>query len=244
MARSLAPLPRTFVLKPLAEILIDENLCSSETVERAAQVSDRKATPLVAVLVREFGVDEVGLVAAIRRHVRIRSVDPGAASADPDAVRIISRDVCRRLRVMPLSLASYGAKQRLLRLAMADPTDAVALAEVEHHTGCQVEPELMVLSAVEEMVEKSYGAFVTEVMKRGSGDGDPGDDDIPTGAVPGLAGSGAPHSTVPFHRLTDEADVALRLEAVVSLLFARGILREEEVEEKVRELMKGRAEEG
>jgi hypothetical protein len=229
------------LLKPLAEILIDEELCSSETVERAAQVSDRKGTPLVAVLVREFGVDEVSLVAAIRRHVRIRSVDPGAASADPDAVRIISRDVCRRLRVMPLSLAQYGgADQRLLRLAMADPTDAVALAEVEHHTGCQVEPELMVLSAVEEMVEKSYGAFVTEVMKRGSGDGAVDDPDPAAGELPGLA---AP-ATVPFHRLADEADVALRLEAVVGLLIGKGLLSEEEVEERVRDLMKGRDKEG
>src|SRR4030095_8809701 len=115
----------------------------------------------------ECGIDEVALVAAVRRHVRIATGDPATVAAEPDAVREVSRDVCRRLRVAPRPVSSYDGRQRILRLAMADPTDAVAVAEVEHLTGCQVEPVLMTLSAARELVKKPSRALVTEVMRRG-----------------------------------------------------------------------------
>jgi hypothetical protein len=155
--------------KPLAEIALEEGLATAASLERAAAAADRDGTPLVCALVRECGIDEVALLAALHRHVRVATGDPATVAAEPDAVRELQRDVCRRQRVAPLSVSSYGGEGRVLRLAMADPTDAVAVAEVEHVTGCRVEPVLMTVSAVEELVEKTYRALVTEVMRRAGG---------------------------------------------------------------------------
>lgn len=132
----------------------------------AAAAADAGGTSLITELVGRLALDEVAVVAAIRRHARVPTADPATVTLDSDALREVSREVCRRLKVVPLSLASYHAGPRLLRLAMADPTDEVAVAEVEHVTGCRVEPVLMTLSAVEEMAEKGYRQFVTEVMRR------------------------------------------------------------------------------
>lgn len=224
--------------KPLAEIVMEEGLATSAAVSRAAEAADRTGSPLVVALVRECGIDEVALLAALRRHMRVSVGDPATVSADPDAVREISRDVCQRLTVVPLSVSSYDGRRRVLRLAMADPTDAVSVAEVEHVTGCRIEPVLMTVSAVEEMIEKTYRAFVTEVMKKRdpqavsrmtakSGSG---------GGVGGGAGDGP--ATVPYHRLSDEADLEIRFRALLQLLLAKQVITEDELEEEVRQLMR------
>jgi hypothetical protein len=234
--------------KPLAEIVLEEGLATAASLERAAQAADRDGTPLVCALVRECGLDEVALVAALRRHVRVATGDPATIATEPDAVRELQRDVCRRQRVAPLSISPYGGEGRVLRLAMADPTDAVAVAEVEHITGCRVDPVLMTVSAVEELVEKTYRALVTEVMKRVGERGDEAAARRPDppgrargkGVVEGLDGP----ITVPFHKLSDEADLDTRLRALINLLRAKRLVTDEELEEEVRQLMRNEDESG
>jgi hypothetical protein len=126
---------------------------------------------------------------------------------------------------------------------MADPTDTVALAEVEHITSCDVQPTLLPLSAVEEMVEHTYRAFVTEVMRR---------ERKPFGA--GLAvkterlsrpePKKPESSTVPYHRLSDEASLELRHKALLGLLVDKKVITEDEYEARVREMMKRHEEDG
>lgn len=220
--------------KPLSEIVLEEGLATAAAVSRAGEAADRAGIPLVVALVRECGIDEVALLAALRRHVRVSVGDPATVAADPDAVREISRDVCQRLTVVPLSVSSYDGRRRSLRLAMADPTDTVTVAEVEHVTGCRVEPVLMTVSAVEEMIEKTYRAFVTEVMRKRE----------PQAVVRMTAksggGSGAPEgpATIPYHRLSDEADLELRFRALLQLLLSKQLITEDELEEEVRQLMR------
>lgn len=242
--------------------MLEEGLATAASVERAAAAADRDGTPLVCALVRECGIDEVALLAALRRHVRVATGDPATVAPEPEAVRELQRDVCRRQRVAPLSLSSYGGGGRVLRLAMADPTDAVAVAEVEHVTGCRVEPVLMTVSAVEELVEQTYRALVTEVIKRvaGAGESRAGDASIepaggavseaawaagrtaprtPPGGVPGRSAVDGP-VTIPFHKLSDVADVETRLRALLNVLMARGLVTDEELEDAVRQLMRRR----
>jgi hypothetical protein len=230
------------VPKPLAEIVLEEGLATAGSVVRAAELSDQGQIPLVVALVRECGIDEVALVAALRRHVRVALGDPATVAPEPDAVRELSRDVCQRLRVVPLAMSSYDGHRRVLRLAMADPTDAVAIAEIEHHTGCQLEPVLMTLSAVEELADKSYRHFVTEVMTRDSKSRLAAAFKAREAARAGTEPV-AP-ATIPYHRLSDEAEVEIRLRAVMNLLLEKRVFSEDELEEMVRLLMRTRDEAG
>jgi hypothetical protein len=146
---------------------------------------------------------------------------------------------------------------------MADPTDAVAVAEVEHLTGCQVEPNLLPLGTVEELVERSYRHLVTEVMKRETATeprrearkrrrpstGAPGANRAkpepiePPGpeitaqvGVDELRRRGEPRSPPSAtlpYSRPSDSDLALRHRALVELLIEKNLLSEEELEARV-----------
>jgi hypothetical protein len=195
------------VPQSLAEIVLEEGMVDRAAVAVAADRADQLHEPLVVVLVRRHGVDELALVAAIRRHVRVAVADPANLPLDSDALRDLPRDVCRRLRVLPLSVEALGVGPRRLRLAMAEPTD---------------------LSALEEMIESAYRAFVTQVMPR---------EREPFGGTLAV-------TTPALPRAAEEADLATRLRALVRLLVAKKIVGEEELDEEIRQLLKGRGADG
>ena len=124
----------------LAEIVLEEGLVKADGLAKAVETSDAERQPIVVPLVREQGIDEVALVAALKKHSRIKVLDPGKVEFDSDALRELNRNDCRRLRAVPVSLQLFGAGPKVLGVAMADPTDTVSVAELEHLSGCNVEP--------------------------------------------------------------------------------------------------------
>jgi hypothetical protein len=250
------------VSKSLAEIVVEARLATEADVDRAAAAAADEKVPLVVTLVRIIGVDELALVAAIRRQVRVPLVDPASVAPDPDALREAPRDVCRRLRALPLDVGVHG-RHRVLRVAMADPTDGSAIMELEHITGCEIVVTLVPLSAVEEAIEEGYRSFVTEVVQRKKPFGgtlspitqpmarpreprptpghDPRDDGAGDGELTDAGEGGL--ATTPYHRLSDEADLLVRHQALLQLLVTKQVISEDEYEDAVRELLKRRSDE-
>lgn len=224
--------------KTLAEIAIEAGLVSKPDAARAGRVAEKQAAPLIAVLIREIGVDEVALVAAIRRQTRVPLIDPADARPDTEALRLLPRDACKRLRVLPLAVAADEAGRRVLRVAMADPTDEAAIAEVEHLAGCEIEITTLPLSAVEELVDSGYRGFTTAVVRAPRRKfGDTTRSSAAGRAVSEETGEAVP-LTVPFHVVTEYTDVELRFRALYKLLLTKGVVTEDEFEEAVRELVK------
>jgi hypothetical protein len=155
-------------LKTLAEIAIEAGLVTKDNAVKAGRIAAQRQEPLVHVLIRELGVDEVALIGALRKQTRVPLIDPKDIEVDADALRLVTRDVCQRLRILPLQVATEG-RTKVLRIAMADPTDASAILELEHITHCEIEVTALPLSAIEELVDKGFRAFSTAVVQRPRG---------------------------------------------------------------------------
>ncbi len=229
--------------KTLAQIAVDAGLLSRADVVRARELADERQVPLAVIVVRELGVDEVALVAAFRRELRILAVDPRAVKPDLEALRLVPRELCRKHRVVPLEMRGGSDRDdKELWLAMADPTDVDAIAAIERASGAVVDVALLPLSAIDELIELGDKQLSTQVVRR---------------ARPFGAGAGAVLSTQPHARvladdsvettstarlrlveLLPDADVALRVQALVKLLVDKGLIKEEEYEEAVRALSK------
>ena len=126
--------------KTLAQIAVDAGLLSRADVTRAKELAEERSLPLAVVVVRELGIDEVALVAAFRRELRILSVDPRAVKPDIEALRLVPRELCRKHRVVPLEMRGGSDRDdKELWLAMADPTDIDAIVAIERASGAVVD---------------------------------------------------------------------------------------------------------
>lgn len=229
--------------KTLAEIAIDAGLVNKAGAAKAGKMAEDRGQPLVVMLVRESGVDEVSLVAALRKQTRVPLLDPAEVQIDPDALRQIPREVCARLRVLPLGVTIEG-QTKVLRLAMADPTDTSCVAEIEQLTHAEIDVSALPLSAIEELVDQGYrqvntavvprpgprgqSMFVTAHGRAGAGALDVGDSEVSvTAQIPVVSLQPVPAPPSP-------EELAARLDALISVLVGKGLVTEAELAESLK----------
>jgi len=218
--------------KTLAEIAIEAGLVNKANAAKAGRLADQQKLPLVVTLIKDLGVDEVALLGAIRKQTRIPLIDPAGIQIESDALRLLARDVCARLRVLPLTLTHEGPN-KILRLAMADPTDTAAVAEVEQLTHCEIEICALPLSAIDELVVKGYRQINTSVISR------------PGGGTMFITSKGKLQNVetesevsvtaqIPISALQQAVgtdDLEARLSALVQVLTSKGLITEAELAE-------------
>jgi hypothetical protein len=212
-------------------------------------MAEERKQPLVVILIRETGVDELALIAALRKQTRVPLLDPAQVQVDPEALRLVPRDSCARLRVLPLSVHDDG-KTRVLRVAMADPTDTAAILELEVIANCEIEVTALPLSAIEELVDKGYKQFSTAVTKPRPLFGDnlfvtTKNNRAPPKPIDGTADPAAETSVtaqIPLSLLKAEAapDLDLRFLALCQVLISKGVVTEAELVEALKKLEGGK----
>ncbi len=122
--------------------------------EHAARVLDERAEPggLAARLVALGVVDEQTLVRMLADEYRLPIADPCAADVPRAALDAVPHGLARRRHLVPIALA--GGR---LSVAMADPTDAAAIAELQFLSNLDVEIAVAAPSAVAAATARLYG---------------------------------------------------------------------------------------
>jgi hypothetical protein len=220
-------------LKTLAEIAIEAGLVTKVGAAKAGRLSEERKQPLVVILIRELGVDELSLIGALRKQTRVPLLDPGHIQVDPEALRLVPRDSCARLRVLPIGVNIDG-KTRVLRVAMADPTDTAAILELEVIANCEIEVTALPLSAIEELVDKGYKQFSTAVTRpRPMGDSLSTRTRLPQpiDATTMESSETSVTAQIPLAMLlaSAPADLEARFSALCQLLVAKGVITEAEL---------------
>ena len=223
--------------KTLGEIAIEAGLVNKASAAKAGRMAEERKEPLVVVLIRELGVDEVALVGALRKQTRVPLIDPAEIEIDAEALRLLPRDVCARLRVLPLSVVTDGTG-KLMRIAMADPTDTSAIAEIEQVTHCDVEVNALPLSAIDELLDQGYRRVNTAVVTRTGNPGAPVF--VPMrGKLLETESEVSVTAQIPvatLHTSTGGDGLEARLSALVSVLVGKGLISEAELAEALKKL--------
>jgi hypothetical protein len=229
-------------VKTLAEIAIEAGLVTKAGAAKAGRVAEERMEPLVVVLIKDLGVNEVALIGALRKQTRVPLLDPAQVQVDPEALRIVPRDACSRLRVLPLGVSIDG-KTRVLRVAMADPTDTAAILELEVIANCEIEVTALPLSAIEELVEQGYKQFSTAVVSRQKLYGDNLAASSRQSRVPQLIEGAADQSQevsvtaqIPLAMLVPTPTIEVRFTALYQLLVSKGVITEAELAEAIKRL--------
>ena len=137
----------------LGEHLVERKVLSRDTLEHLLHREAGEGVPLSKLLVAEGLVAERDLVAAVAAQAGIPFVDFDHTAVNPTLDGLVPARVARRHLAVAVDVQGSD-----LLVAMADPSDTNATAEVEASTGWTVRPALAVRGELARVVASMYGA--------------------------------------------------------------------------------------
>jgi len=137
----------------IGELLLEEGLITRESLDEALERQRSQGGRLGYHLVEQGRVGEEDLVQLLSEQYGIPAIDLRSLypHVDRDLLDLIPESIAARYFVFPVHKTG-----NILTLAMADPTNVVALDDIRFKTGCEVEPVLASEFAVREAIEASY----------------------------------------------------------------------------------------
>ena len=136
--------------KPLlGGILLERGLISKENLDQVLRVQAGGMRRVGYLLVKMKFISDVQLLDAISTQLGVPIVEVESEIRD-EVRRLLPRHLCRRFTVLPLALE----ENHVVRLAMVDPLDDVAIREVENFTGLAVRPVLANVNDIRRGIER------------------------------------------------------------------------------------------
>ena len=141
------------VSRRLGDLLVAEGLLTPEQLQRALTEQKHTAERLGAVLVRLKLLGEEQLAGFLSRQYGLPSLSLSDLEIDPGVLELVPAAVAEKYDVLPVKRAG-----NTLTLAMADPTDVLALDQIAFMTNLQVIPVVAPQAAIRRAIARSYGA--------------------------------------------------------------------------------------
>lgn len=136
--------------KPLlGEILLGRGLLAKENLDQVLRVQSGGQRRVGYLLVKMKFISDVQLLDAISSQLGIPIVQV-ESEIRGEVQKLLPRHLCRRFTVLPLALE----ENNVVRLAMVDPLDDVAIREVENFTGLVVRPVLANVNDIRRGIER------------------------------------------------------------------------------------------
>ena len=135
----------------LGELLVRERLISI-TQLKAAQEDQKKSGHNLGYTLAKLGIiSDKEITAFLSQQYRVPSVDLSSVEIDADLARLVTKDVCERHKIIPISRAGSA-----LIVAMSDPTNLHAIDDIKFLTGHNVEPVVASETAIQSAIEKLF----------------------------------------------------------------------------------------
>jgi len=140
-----------FVNRKFTDVLIEKGSLTQEQLDKALQLADARREPLEKILVEMRVAPKDEVMWARAEELGKIYVDLTNRKIDPETATLIPEPAARRHHVICI-----GKVDNKITLAMADPTDILALDDVRIRTGLVPEPVLSFYDDIERAVEAAY----------------------------------------------------------------------------------------
>ncbi|HEY5997773.1 MAG TPA: hypothetical protein VI078_00530 [bacterium] len=143
----------------LGELLVGQGLIARDQLDRALRVQAGGLRRLGYLLVRMKLISDEQLLKALSQQLDLPVVRPDEETA-ADVRRVLPRHICHRYAVIPLAFE----ENNVLRLAMADPLDDLAIREVENYTGRAVRPALARVGDIQRAIGRRVAFSIQDLF--------------------------------------------------------------------------------
>ncbi len=137
--------------KPIGQLLLDEELITTEQLEYALQTQRDKGGRLGEILVSQGVIKAENVAAVYSVQLNVPLVDLQKHVIQPEALRLVPEEITRKYTFIPLEVVNDS-----LTVVMAYPDDIRAIRDIRAHTGMRVEVALGVPSDIERAIDLNY----------------------------------------------------------------------------------------
>ncbi|MGM0549318.1 MAG: GspE/PulE family protein [Bacillota bacterium] len=140
--------------KKLGELLVDHEYISREELEEAL-IKDKTSNKKIGEILVELGyVKEEDLIEVLEFQRGIPHADLDKYFFDPSLADLIPENIARRYLAVPMEKNGQGK----LKVVMADPTDLVAIDDLEMLSNMSVEPLYGAPNQIRSAIDRLYGS--------------------------------------------------------------------------------------
>jgi type IV pilus assembly protein PilB len=118
----------------LTDVIVDMELASRKQVEEALESSRNSGTTPERVLLENGALTQDGLARALAERYGLDHLDLGVFQVDMTAANLVNTTVAKRYQAVPVAFAD----KRTLLIAMADPSNVLAVDDIAIMTGYEV----------------------------------------------------------------------------------------------------------
>jgi type IV pilus assembly protein PilB len=158
------------VKKALAELLVSTNVLDMEQLESARRDQKTNGGRLTTAVVRMGYMKDAQLVEFLGKHFELPTIDLANFDVDLEAIKMLSRQVCEKHTVLPVSKAGKS-----LVIAFSDPSNIYVKDDLALLTRSKIEVVVASEPAILASIDKYYGGnerierLVTEIEESGEG---------------------------------------------------------------------------
>jgi type IV pilus assembly protein PilB len=135
----------------LGELLVRKGYITPEQLHKAVDEQRQHGGPLSRHLVKLGCLTEDALLAYLQKEYRLPVADPTTLEIPDEAIQLVPHALVTKYHLVPLSLTGSS-----LTLAMADPSNLVAVDEVKFLTGYDVKIAVATVSSIQQAIEQYY----------------------------------------------------------------------------------------
>jgi type IV pilus assembly protein PilB len=146
----------------LGDRLIAEGLITPEQLNSALAAQKGTRDKLGSILVRVGALSEDKLLGFLSRQYNVPAMTLSQLEIDPEVLKLVPGPLAEKLEVLPIRRSG-----NTLTLAMADPTNVLALDDVAFMTNLQIQPVVASEMALRQAIDRFYntpGESVADMM--------------------------------------------------------------------------------
>ena len=119
----------------IGELLVREKMLSLQQLQQAQDEAKRTGKRLGATLARLGYVDDQRLTQFVAKQYSLPSINLSEIEIDPAVIKLVPREICEKHQVIPVR-----RNGPTLVVAMADPSNVLAVDDIRSVTGADVRP--------------------------------------------------------------------------------------------------------
>lgn len=135
----------------LGQLLLKAKLITEKQLEEAVNVQKQTGKRLGSILVELGYITEESLITFLSRQYKVPAINLSDYKIDISLLKVIPYEIAKKYQLIPISRDGTG-----LRIAIADPSNSLAIDDVRFLSGMKVSVHVATESSIMEAIEKYY----------------------------------------------------------------------------------------